>query len=110
MASMINTSRSERLFWPRHYKISGTLTADDNTLVVDGGILTVDNDTSMVDECTLTVVGDTLTVDGSTLTADDDTFAVGGCTLMVDGSGTLMSTVDTQTINDNDTLISNGEH
>jgi hypothetical protein len=77
MAFTIDTSRSESLFWPRSYRISGTLTSvGDGTLAVIGGTLTIDgctltvgSDTSMIDGCTLAVGGGTLTVDCGTMTS-----------------------------------------
>jgi hypothetical protein len=73
MASTINTSRSESLFWPRHCKISSTLTSTD-------GILTVDDSTLTSTDSTLTVDSSTRMSVGSTLMAGNDTLAVDGST------------------------------
>jgi hypothetical protein len=79
MTSMINISRSESLFRPRHCKISGNLMVGD-------GIRMIGRDTFAVGGCTLTVAGGTRTVDGDTRMVNGGTQMVGGDTFTVDGS------------------------
>jgi hypothetical protein len=73
MASTINTSRSESLFWPRHCKISSTLTSTDGTLTVDDSTLTSTDSTLTVDSSTRMSVGSTLMAGNGTLAIDGST-------------------------------------
>jgi hypothetical protein len=86
MASTINTSRSESLFWPRRCNISGILTVGDDTLAVSGGTL-------MVDCSTLTAGDGTLAVSGGILTIDDSTLMISGGTLTSDGQHRLSGAI-----------------
>jgi hypothetical protein len=87
MASTINTSHNESLFW----------TVDDCNVMCTGDIQMVDGDTRTADGCTLMSTDGNLMVSGDTRTVDSDTLTVGSGSLMGHGQHQLGSGIASRT-------------
>jgi hypothetical protein len=97
MTSTINTSHSESLFQPRRCKISGILTAGDDTLAASDGTLMAGDGTLTVGGITLMAGVGMLVVGDGTMTVDNSTLTVSGGTLTSNGQHWLNGTITSVT-------------